>query len=160
MSYVTLALDLGTTTGYAIGSLGVRYDLECTSGSVTFHYEKVEFGQFWSLFHTWLDHQLFDFKVDEIIYECSIHQQGNAARVINSLVCLVELVAYNRRIRTRGCHQSTLKKFATGTGKHKKGMSKLEMKRAAKKRWPKKQFADDNHIDALFLLDFARTNPV
>lgn len=148
---VILGLDLGTTTGFATRE---------ESGPVTFHYEKAKFGQFWSIFSYWLEHQIAFHRVEEIIYECSIHQQGNAARIINSLVCIVELTAFQFGIPTRGCHQSTLKKFATGTGKHKKGMSKLEMKRAARKKWPNQEFLDDNHIDALFLLEYARVNPL
>lgn len=149
--WTILALDLGTNTGWALS----------LAKSGTHHFE-IDYreapGMLWDRFYDWLEGMIVEHDVEEIIYESCVHQKGHAARVINSLVCIVELLSFKHGVTVRGCHQSTLKKHATGTGKHGKGQSKLEMKRAARKKWPKKKYVDDNHIDALWLLDYARTN--
>lgn len=48
-------------------------------------------------------------------------------------------------------HTGTLKKHATGHGH----ASKPKMVAAARRRWPEAEIIDDNHSDALWLLDYA-----
>lgn len=119
-------------------------------------------GLLWNTYYKWLTRQLtvHHLHTRVIVYESALHQQGYAARIINGLVCITELFAYQHQTTIGHYHQSTIKKHATGSGKHPKGQSKAFMLEAAKKRNPDREWiegeqGDHNEIDALFLLDLA-----
>lgn len=90
--------------------------------------------------------------VDLVVFEASRNlQYGNAVRVAAQIQGVVELVCTNECIEYRGYSASEIKKHATGSG----GAKKDKMIEAAKKKWPKVEIVDDNHADALWLLDLA-----
>lgn len=147
-----LALDLGKRMGFSFS--------DDYNGLYDFGVGCKPPGKLWSDFHVWLKAEIADHPVNEIVYEASIHQKGHAARIINGMLAILELVAYEHGLSIRGVHQSTLKKHATGTGKHEKGKSKEAMLAAAKKTFKNLLSNDDNYIDALWLQHYARANPI
>lgn len=141
-----LALDLATKTGFA--------HTDGTSGVYTLPAKRDDEHngfRFYS-FATWLADSLDAHKVDAIVYELAHHRGGDATRLAVGLVTIVQLVAaYSGIRRVRGYHTATLKKHATGDGRAKKPA----MAAAAKERHPTIELIDDNHVDALWLLDLA-----
>ena len=57
-----------------------------------------------------------------------------------------------QEVQYRGYSPAEIKKHATGKG----NANKEKMAEAAKLKWPSAQFVDDNHIDALWILDLAQ----
>lgn len=145
-----LALDLGCKTGWAHsnGRSGVH--------DFKMGYKEAA-GQLWNLYYKWLYQRIHthfpDTKV--IVYESSLNQPGHAARVVNAMVAITEMAAIDLGCEVKHYHQMTIKKHATGTARHPKGTSKVVMYKAAKARHPTVELIDDNHIDALFLLDLS-----
>lgn len=147
-----LALDLGKRMGFSFS--------DGYNGLYDFGVGCKPPGKLWSDFHVWLKAHLAVRPVNEIVYEASIHQKGHAARIINGMLAVLELVAYESGLEIRGVHQTTLKKHATGTGKHAKGKSKEAMLAAAEKTFKNLLSNDDNYIDALWLQHYAKANPL
>src|SRR5688572_17620157 len=56
-------------------------------------------------------------------------------------------------VNYRGFSPAEIKKHATGKG----NASKEMMTDAAKKRWPQRAFADDNEVDAVWILSLAQS---
>jgi hypothetical protein len=155
-NYSVLALDLAKRMGFA-RLTGDRI----TGGIHDFQVGVKPPGDLWSRYHDWLLDQLETHeRTNEIVYEASLHQPGHAARIINAMVAITELIAFTNGIAVRGVHQSTLKKHATGSGRHPKGTSKELMLKAAQKKFKRLLSNDDNYIDALWLADYARTYPL
>lgn len=80
---VTLALDLGATTGWAVAGNGVIM----ASGSRYFPYNSDDGhageGRRFADFHNWLRDKIVDFQVDEIVYEyVAGWQSSNAAKAL------------------------------------------------------------------------------
>lgn len=154
-----LALDLAKATGWAnnYGHGGTKlFEVKC------FGKRAVDSpGKFWSLFDCWLRDQIKRYPPQLIVFEASLHQPGYAARVANGLVATLELVAHNAGIPTVGVSSSAIKKHATGSGNqrttHRKADTKQLMLKAAKKKW-KLSSEDNNYIDALWILDYAKTH--
>lgn len=148
-----LALDLsskGTGWAHSDGRSGTYYFDE--------GYKETP-GKLWDAFYRWLTRQITVHHKGTccIVYESSMNQRGHAARIINSLVAITELLAFQHQLNIGHYHQSTIKKHATGSGKHPKGQSKAFMLAAAKKHMPHRKWTEQDHdeIDALFLLHLA-----
>lgn len=90
--------------------------------------------------------------VDLVVFEASRSlQHGNAVRVAAALQGTIEVWCCDNRVEYRGYSPSEIKKHATGKGNSGKEM----MMAAAAKRWPDVKLIDDNHADALLLLELA-----
>ena len=96
--------------------------------------------------------EMFKQGVDLLVFEASRNlQYGNAVRVAGQLQGVLELVCTNEGVEYRGYSSKEIKKHATGNG----NADKEAMVAAATKKWPKVKIVDDNHADALWLLDLA-----
>lgn len=141
-----LALDLSTKTGFAHsdGASGVW---------MLMPKQPHEHGGWrFAMFGSWLGDFLDAHETDAIAYEKAHHRGGPATRLAIGLITTVETVAAHAGIHVvQGFHTGTIKKHATGHGNAKKP----EMAAAAIARNPTMKFIDDNHVDALFLLDLA-----
>lgn len=145
-----LALDLGTTTGWACSNPG----LQTTYGKWELAPKKHEdSGMRLVKFQSSLD----QFKtLDLIVYEeVSFRQHGSAAIIYGQLLGALMLWAKARGIRYTGVPVGTIKKHATGGGK----ANKLTMIKAANDKFdfvvePLKD-SDHDIADALHLLDYA-----
>ncbi len=143
-----LALDLGTTTGWALRG----YDGLITSGTVSFKPSRFDGGGMRYLrFQNWLS------EMDRLagplnaIYfeEVRRHAGTDAAHVYGGLMAVLTAWAEMRGVPYQGVPVGTIKKSATGKG----NASKAMMVEAARKRGFFPQ--DDNEADAIAILLWA-----
>jgi Holliday junction resolvasome RuvABC endonuclease subunit len=93
-------------------------------------------------------------KIDLVAFEA---QRGGNPALMGSLVVQAEiqgamkLWCEQKKIEYRGWSPSEIKRHATGKG----NANKEAMKFAAMARWPDINLQDDNHADALWILDLA-----
>ncbi|WP_423196772.1 hypothetical protein DFLDMN_000295 [Cupriavidus sp. H19C3] len=149
-----LALDLGTKTGWA---LGLR-DGKVRSGSESFAARRNEGpGQRWLKFQAWLGEQYRAAgELQAIYYEIVMahgpRDQPNtlAAHVYGGFEAFLQAFADRNRIQLVGVGVGTIKKSATGKGNAKKEAVIAAMRARGHR------VIDDNHGDALALLEYAR----
>lgn len=142
-----LALDLGTTLGWA-----VRLSDQAMSGTERFKVGRFEGGGMRYLrFVRWLDdlHRFAGPPSTVYFEEVRRHKGVDAAHVYGGF--LAQLTAWCERhaVPYQGVPVGTIKKFATGKG----NANKVAMIAAAK-RWGHEP-ADDNEADALAVLHWA-----
>jgi len=142
-----LALDLGTTTGWAM-----LCDGTITSGSESFKPRRFEGGGMRFLkFKRWLaDTKACTDGIDAVYFEeVRRHAGVDAAHAYGGFMAHLTAWCEHHQIPYQGVPVGTIKKHATGKG----NASKEEMVAAAVARyqWVK----DDNEADALALLGFA-----
>jgi len=148
MTTTILALDLGTTTGWALrGSDG-----HITSGSESFRPQRFEGGGMRFLrFKRWLTE--IKQSCDEIdclhFEEVRRHVSTDAAHAYGGFLATLTAWCEHHQIPYQGVPVGTIKKHATGKGT----ASKDEMVATARARGHAP--ADDNEADALALLHWA-----
>jgi len=86
-----------------------------------------------------------------LVVEAPHHRGGPATMLLVGMAVVAEMTACEAQIEFSMVHTSTLKKHATGSGR----ASKEDMIKAARKLG---DIIDDNHADALLLLEYARCN--
>lgn len=149
MQNTILALDLGTTTGWAL----MARDGSITSGTESFKPHRFEGGGMRFLrFKRWLTEikQTSD-GIDAVYFEeVRRHLGVDAAHAYGGFMAQLTAWCEHHQIPYQGVPVGTIKKHATGKGNASKG----EMIAAAKARGHLP--ADDNEADALALLDYAR----
>jgi Holliday junction resolvasome RuvABC endonuclease subunit len=149
MNKTLLALDLGTTTGWAL----LTRDGSITSGSASFKPQRFEGGGMRFLrFKRWLTEikQSTD-GLDAVYFEeVRRHLGVDAAHAYGGFMAHLTAWCEHHQIPYQGIPVGTIKKHATGRG----NASKDEMLAAARALGHTP--ADDNEADALALLDYAR----
>lgn len=143
-----LALDLGTTTGFALRTA----DGALASGSVTFRPGRFEgAGMAFVRFRRWLA----DLHADAgglglvVFEEVRRHAGTTAAHVYGGFLAHLTAWCEHEQVPYHGVPVGTIKRFATGKG----NASKEAMIAAMRARGH--QPADDNEADALALLHWA-----
>ncbi|BBE50881.1 hypothetical protein OYT1_ch1324 [Ferriphaselus amnicola] len=148
MQNTILALDLGTTTGWAL----MTRDGSITSGTESFKPHRFEGGGMRFLrFKRWLTEikQTSD-GIDAVYFEeVRRHLGVDAAHAYGGFMAQLTAWCEHHQIPYQGVPVGTIKKHATGKGNASKG----EMIAAAKARGHLP--ADDNEADALALLHYA-----
>lgn len=148
MQNTILALDLGTTTGWAL----MARDGSITSGTESFKPHRFEGGGMRFLrFKRWLTEikQTSD-GIDAVYFEeVRRHLGVDAAHAYGGFMAHLTAWCEHHQIPYQGVPVGTIKKHATGKG----NASKDEMIAAAKVRGHSP--ADDNEADALALLHYA-----
>lgn len=89
-------------------------------------------------------------KINLIVFEQEHHRGGASTAVALGLQAEMLAFAAEHNIETMPVHSSTLKKWATGKG----NADKANMIEAARAYCP--DVSDDNHADAILLLEYAR----
>lgn len=149
MNKTLLALDLGTTTGWALHAR----DGSITSGSASFKPQRFEGGGMRFLrFKRWLTEikQSAD-GIDAVYFEeVRRHLGVDAAHAYGGFMAHLTAWCEHHQIPYQGIPVGTIKKHATGKG----NASKDEMIAAARQLGHSP--ADDNEADALALLAYAR----
>jgi len=136
-----LALDLGTKTGWA-GSVDKRVE----SGVQDFSLKRGESpGMRFVRFNSWLVEMIEVIEPDIVIYEQPHNRGGAATMVLNGMLAYVLEKCAKYEVEHEPVHSSTLKKFATGSGR----AGKEDMIKVAQARFPEKKIIDDNEADAL-----------
>lgn len=150
MNQTLLALDLGTTTGWALHAR----DGSITSGSASFKPQRFEGGGMRFLrFKRWLTEikQSAD-GIDAVYFEeVRRHLGVDAAHAYGGFMAHLTAWCEHHQIPYQGIPVGTIKKHATGKG----NASKDEMIAAARNLGHAP--ADDNEADALALLAYARS---
>ena len=144
-----LALDLGTTTGWAL----VSRDGSITSGSQSFKPQRFEGGGMRFLrFKRWLtDIKQCNNGIDQVVFEeVRRHVGVDAAHAYGGFMGQLTAWCEHHQIPYQGVPVGTIKKHATGKG----NASKDEMVAAVRARGHAP--ADDNEADAIGLLYLAR----
>ena len=148
MTTTILALDLGTTTGWALrGSDG-----SITSGSESFRPQRFEGGGMRFLrFKRWLTElKAVADGIDALHFEeVRRHVSTDAAHAYGGFLATLTAWCEHHQIPYQGVPVGTIKKHATGKG----NASKDEMVASARARGHAP--ADDNEADALALLHWA-----
>jgi Holliday junction resolvasome RuvABC endonuclease subunit len=148
MQNTILALDLGTTTGWAL----MTRDGSITSGTESFKPHRFEGGGMRFLrFKRWLTEikQTSD-SIDAVYFEeVRRHLGVDAAHAYGGFMAHLTAWCEHHQIPYQGVPVGTIKKHATGKG----NASKDEMIAAAKVRGHSP--TDDNEADALALLHYA-----
>lgn len=142
-----LALDLGTTMGWALARPG-----QITSGTQTFRPGRFEGGGMRYLrFGRWLDEaQGFVGKVDAVYFEeVRRHLGVDAAHAYGGFLGQLTAWCEQHGIPYQGVPVTTIKRHATGKGNAKKAAMIAAMERHGHAP------ADDNEADALALLHWA-----
>lgn len=143
-----LALDLGTTTGWAIRG----FDGLITSGTVSFKPSRYDGGGMRYLrFTNWLTEiDRLSGPIEAIFYEeVRRHAGTDAAHVFGGLLAVLTSWAELRGVPYQGVPVGTIKKYATGHG----GAPKQAMIDAARARGFSP--TDDNEADAIAILLWA-----
>lgn len=143
-----LALDLATKTGWAAAIDGKHYE----SGVQDFSLKRGDSqGMRFLRFNTWLGEAVSNVKPGLVVYEQPHHRGGAATEVAVGLSTRVQELCAKCGIEHTAIAASTLKKYAVGHGK----ASKEQMVEAAKRKFPGVDIINDDHADALHLLDYA-----
>ena len=147
-----LALDLATTTGFAVLGGGL-----VTSGSVCFARRKgrkltpdEHEGIAYIRFQRWVREAIAEYKPEVIAFEEPMGNFKNAAArniIVGFRGILMSTAAYYDR-EPVGFPQTKLKQYATGKG----NSDKEAMMAAARRMYPHLPFTDDNEADALHVL--------
>lgn len=152
-----LALDLGTTTGWAanIGILASANIGILASGSVSMRPSRYDGGGMRYLrFREWLRHIYGEMTPIDVVYyeEVRRHMGVDAAHVYGGLLAVLTSWCEERAVPYQGVPVGTIKKHATGKG----NASKAEMIAAARKYAPHASIdMDDNEADAICILHWA-----
>ena len=139
-----LALDLGTTTGWALSQASGQI----FSGTTSFKPSRFEGGGMRYLrFSRWLDEMAGKTSLSIVYFEeVRSHVGTDAAHIYGGLMATLTSWCERHSIAYAGVNVATIKKHATGKGNASKGMMIAAMR--AKGHYP----ADDNEADALALL--------
>lgn len=143
-----LALDLGTTTGWALRSS----DGAVTSGTVSFRPSRYDGGGMRYLrFRGWLDQLVTDVGGLSAVHfeEVRRHAGTDAAHVYGGLLATLTAWCEQHAVAYQGVPVGTIKRFATGKGNADKAAMLAAMQ--ARGFSP----ADDNEADALAILLWA-----
>jgi len=157
MQPVIVAIDLGTTTGWASNPDGV-----ITSGTLTFRPGRFEGGGMrFVRFRTAMSELISQTGATRLYFE-EVRNHGvkgkggktitpiDAAHLYGGFLAHLTALCEEMRIPYLGVSVGTIKKHATGMG----NANKAAMMAAATARgWT---FADDNEADALWILDWAK----
>ena len=145
--HAVLALDLGTTTGWALQSR----DGGITSGTITFKPTRFEGGGMRFLrFKRWLTEIKQSGEINAVYFEeVRRHVGVDAAHAYGGFLATLTAWCEHHQIPYQGVPVGTIKKHATGKG----NASKDEMVASARARGHAP--ADDNEADALALLHWA-----
>ena len=141
-----LAIDTGTRCGYAVeeGPSGIWNLSPSRFDSLGMKFVK---------FKNLLTDTIVRYKINNLVYEeVHAHIGIAASHSYGGLVAVLQLVCLENKIEYKGVAVQTIKKHATGKGNAKKD----DMIVAATLKFPKINIIDDNHADALHLLDYAQ----
>lgn len=161
-----LALDLGTTTGFAVGAGG----LVQTSGSWDFSTKRHEdAGRRFMRFRDVLCVTIATYKVKTIYFEeVRRHVGTSAAHIYGGFLAMLKTVCIEQEVAYESVPVGTIKKFWTGSGNAPKDQDEKNKRNAKLRAKGRKEYtggtmigeaeargftpADDNEADALAIL--------
>ena len=138
-----LALDIATKTGWATTTSSGVWDLKPNRGESS--------GMRVVRFKSKVKELLEIESIDLVVYERPAGQHKLSIMVASEMIGVLMDLCLERNINYASYSAGEIKKFATGKG----NASKAMMVEKAKEKFG--EIIDDNHADALFLLDLATT---
>jgi Holliday junction resolvasome RuvABC endonuclease subunit len=144
MSRTVLALDLGTTTGWALSSNG-----EIQSGTISFKDTRFDSKDSrFTKFFRWLQNKKAHYDIESIVYECvtMLPKSSASAHCYGGFMGAVQMFGDKYEIPYEGVPVGTIKKYISGKGNASKEDVIREVTLLGHQ--PK----DDNEADALALL--------
>ncbi len=146
-----LALDLGQNCGWAS-----QCDGKLKSGVWDLKPSKFDsHGQRYLTFKRYLEIEIVIGGIEKIYYESVRRHIGtDAAHAYGAYLGQVQTICLENEIPYEGVPVQTIKKHATGKG----NADKKQMTEAAIKKFKRTNVIDDNHADALCLLDYVLSN--
>ena len=138
-----LALDIATKTGWATTTSSGVWDLKPNRGESS--------GMRVVRFKSKVKELLEIESIDLVVYERPAGQHKLSIMVASEMIGVLMDLCLERNINYASYSAGEIKKFATGKGNASKSM----MVEKAKEKFG--EIIDDNHADALFLLDLATT---
>lgn len=151
---IVLALDQGTTTGWAVGDTDTGAIV--ASGIAQFRKTRNETAFMRYLrFRKWLRARIVEHAPTLVVYESPQvrHRSMKSAEMSYKLEMLIELACYDRHLNYFSVHPLALKRHAVGDGH----APKERMLEEAERRWPKIKFRSHDQADALWILYYAAT---
>ena len=146
-----LALDLGTKCGWAIDVDLMKYPNSGVWNLTPSTHESS--GERYRKFQKELSDLCYRCPFSFVVYEeVHAHIGVEAAHVYGGLAAILQTFCLENDIEYKGVPVQTIKKHATGSGNAKKD----DMIFSASMKFPKINIIDDNHADALHLLDYAQ----
>jgi Holliday junction resolvasome RuvABC endonuclease subunit len=145
-----LAIDIGLTTGWALGGRHEPY----ASGTWKLDTLRREgAGMRYLTLERSIRRALEGHRKPTLIVyeEVRAHMGVDAAHVYGGCQAVIQSLATELEIPWTSVPVATIKIQATGKGNARKAAMVL----AAERRWPRIKIVDDNHADALWLLDYA-----
>jgi Holliday junction resolvasome RuvABC endonuclease subunit len=138
-----LALDIATKTGWATTSASGTWDLKTRKGESP------------GMKHLRLKAKVKEVieldNIDLVVYEKPSGRFIKGVMSVSELVGVILLLCAEMEIEHSGYTVSEVKKFATSKG----NANKDDMMAAARLKWPQIELIDDNHSDALWILEMA-----
>jgi hypothetical protein len=146
-----LAIDCGKRTGWAYYGNGIK-----ESGVEDFSSKRGESrGMLYVRFRSWLEEMIIKLGLTKnaglVIYEMPHHRGGAATQILYGLTTRIEEECENRGINYTTIHSTTLKKFATGSGR----ADKDAILKMARQKFGDEIY-DHNEADALFMAEYAK----
>ena len=139
-----LALDLGTKCGWATNDVSGTWMLKAKTTESA--------GQRYVNFERCLIAVHKSRPITLVVYEeVHAHSGVEAAHVFGGLQGILQSFCIRNKIEYRGVGVQTIKKHATGNG----NADKKKMLSAAIEKFKSVNVVDDNHADALWVLDLA-----
>jgi Holliday junction resolvasome RuvABC endonuclease subunit len=162
-----LALDTATKTGWCYGPSYTLHpktlrqiSAQAPEDSGVFNVRASETdsdGELYATFRFWLTRMVKKYNPSIVVYEGAHHRGGPPTEKAMAWITRIkEVCALNRIVQCYSVHSSTLKKWATGTGR----AEKPDMLAAANRRWPGIDFIDDNEVDAVWLWHYATSHSI
>lgn len=116
-----LALDLATTTGWAVDPPGpARRDAKPINGALVLSWDDNDFGPGYERFACWLEDAITVHAPDVLAFEAPVprgDKRGfNAGRILLGLAAITELVATRMHVMPYEAHIQTVRKHFVGNG--------------------------------------------
>ena len=152
----TLAIDLGTTFGWALHANGIitsgSYNVSRYMGCQSKPADHI--GEPYVRMVVWLHNAVRLYKPEEVCYEAVYRwNSSSAARAYGAYRGILLIEAAKAGIPAYGYSPTAIKKSFTGKGNCKKDVMLAE----AVRRYPNEEIEDDNEADALAILDLHLT---
>lgn len=143
--YNVLALDIATKTGWAC---------DVDSGVINLSLKRGDSpGMITVRFYSKIKELILLVKPNLIVYEQPGGLHKSSIIHASKMIGVLEILCNEKGIELTSYPATVIKKFATGKG----NAGKPIMMKAAMDKWPDVDIIDDNHADALWLLELAKS---
>ena len=164
---IVLALDVATTTGFAVANVGLlppATPLEAVaqggvkqphSGSQRMGSANMDDGAILSAYKQWLEDMIAVHNPDCVVYEAPFMSNKffNAGKRLLAMAGITESVCNSKKVKVFTANMGTVRKYFCGTGKaNRKTIKRLIQTACDQRGWT---YKDDNESDALAVWEYS-----